>query len=200
MGLPLLEGVLSASLGGEGLGELLFVEAAAAPGDGGVVHLVRDAEVAEGAEQALLDAGGDVAAVDEVLLTQAEEVAAVGALGGGGEAEEEAGVEVVEDAAVGGGRGVVELVHDEVVEVIPRELPQVLLAAEGLDGGEEDVGVLVFGRSRVLAEAGLGPDAAEGAEGLVEDLVAVGDEEDALVLEAVEGAEPGLAVGRWRGV
>jgi len=39
---------------------------------------------------------------------------------------------------------------------------------------------------------GVWADAAEGAEGLVEDLVAVGDEEDAVVPDAVEGAQPGL--------
>jgi len=36
---------------------------------------------------------------------------------------------------------------------------------------------------------GVGADAAEGAEGLVEDLVAVGDEEDAAVPDVVEGAQ-----------
>jgi len=59
------------------------VEAGVAPGDVPVVHLVRDAEVAEAAEEVLLDALDEVAAVDEVLLAQREEVAAVGALGGG---------------------------------------------------------------------------------------------------------------------
>jgi len=109
------------------------VEAAAAPRDVGVVDLVRKPEVVEGAQQALLDAGGNVAAEDEVLLAQGEQVAPVGAFGRGRESEEEPGVEVVEQPAVGGRGGVVELVHDDVVEVIPRELTQVWPAAEGLE-------------------------------------------------------------------
>ena len=77
--------------------------------------------------------------------------------------------------------------------MVARELAQVLLPAQGLDRGEEDVGVVVPGRAGVLAQVGVGADAAEGGEGLVEDLFAVGDEEDAVEVAAVEGAEPGLA-------
>jgi hypothetical protein len=50
----LLEGVSGAGLGGDVSGELLLVEAGVAPGDVPVVHLVRDAEVPEAAEEALL--------------------------------------------------------------------------------------------------------------------------------------------------
>jgi hypothetical protein len=81
--LELLVGVSGARLGRDVPGQLLFVEAGVAPGDVPVVHLVRDAEVAEAAEEVLLDAKGEVAAVDEILLAESEEVAAVGALGGG---------------------------------------------------------------------------------------------------------------------
>ena len=77
----LLEGVSGPGLGGDVSGELLLVEAGVAPGDVPVVHLVRHAEVAEAAEEVLLDALHEVAAVDEVLLAESEEVAAVGALG-----------------------------------------------------------------------------------------------------------------------
>jgi hypothetical protein len=85
-------------------GELLFVEAGVAPGDVPVVHLVRDAEVPEAAEEVLLHALDEVAAVDEVLLAQGEEVAAVGALRGGGEAEEELRAEVGDAKASRGKR------------------------------------------------------------------------------------------------
>ena len=69
------------------------------------------------------------------------------------------------------------------------------MPAEGLDRGEEDVGVRVSLLAGVEAQAGVGADPAEGVAGLVEDLLAVGDEEDPPVLGAVgvEGAEPGLA-------
>jgi hypothetical protein len=81
--LELLVGVSGARLRRDVPGQLLLVEAGVAPGDRPVVHLVRDAEVAEAAEEVLLDALDEVAAVDEVLLAESEEVAAVGPLGGG---------------------------------------------------------------------------------------------------------------------
>jgi hypothetical protein len=102
-GLELLVGVSGAVLGGDVAGELLLVEAGVAPGDVAVVHGVGHAEVAEAAEKVAADSFDEVAAVDEVLLAEGEEVAAVGALGGGGEAEEEAvlGAARVEDAEPG---------------------------------------------------------------------------------------------------
>ena len=69
----LLEGVSGPGLGGDVSGELLLVEAGVAPGDRPVVHLVRDAEVPEAAEEVLLDALHEVAAVDEVLFAQGQE-------------------------------------------------------------------------------------------------------------------------------
>jgi hypothetical protein len=70
-------------LRGDVSGELLVVEAGVAPGDVPVVHLVRDAEGPEAAEEVLIDALDEVAAVDEVLLAQGQEVAPVGAFRGG---------------------------------------------------------------------------------------------------------------------
>ena len=81
-----------------------------------VVDLVGDAEVLERAQQVAPNAVDEVATVDEVLLAERQEIAAVRALGRGGEAEEEAGPEVVDEPPVGGGGGVVELVDDDVVE------------------------------------------------------------------------------------
>jgi len=105
--LELVVGVSGSGLGRDVAGELLLVEAGVAPGDVPVVDLVRDAEVPEAAEEVLLDARDQVAAVDEVLLAQGEEVAAVGALRGGGEGEQELRAEVIDEAAVGRCRGVV---------------------------------------------------------------------------------------------
>jgi hypothetical protein len=81
--LELLVGVSGARLRRDVPVKLLLVEAGVAPGEVPVVHLVRDAEVAEAAEEVVLDGLDEVAAVDEVLLAEREEVAAVGALGGG---------------------------------------------------------------------------------------------------------------------
>jgi hypothetical protein len=87
------------------------------------------------------------------------------------------------------------LVDDDVVEPVQAEPAQVVRLSEGLDRGEEDVGGRVFLLSGVEAEVGFGADGAEGVEGLAEDLLAVGDEEDALRLEAVgvEGGKPRLS-------
>jgi len=175
--LELFVGVSGSGLRRDVAGELLLVEAGVAPGDVPVVHLVRDAEVPEAAEEVLLHALDEVAAVDEVLLAQGEEVAAVGALRGGGEAEEELRAEVVDEAPVGRGRGVVELVHDDVVEGVAREALEVGDAAEGLDRREEDVGVRLPLLAHVEAQAGVGPDPAVGVPGLVQDLFAMRDEE-----------------------
>ena len=142
--------------------ELLLVEAGVAPGDVPIVHLVRDAEVPEAAEEVLLDALHEVAAVDEVLLAQGQEVAPVGPFRGGGEAEQELRAEVVDEAPPGRGRGVVELVHDDVVEGVAREALEVGGAAEGLDRREEDVGVWLPLLARVEAQSGIGPDPPEG--------------------------------------
>ena len=55
-------------------------------------------------------------------VAEAEQVGAVHALGGGGEAQQEPWGEVGDDPAVGGGGGVVELVDDHVVELGGGEL------------------------------------------------------------------------------
>jgi hypothetical protein len=74
--------------------------------------------------------------------------------------------EVVDEAPVGRGRGVVELVDDDVVERVAREALQVGDAAEGLDRGEEDPAELgavgVEGAEPGLAEAGGEDDEAGG--------------------------------------
>ena len=181
----LLEGVSGPGLGGDVSGELLLVEAGVAPGDVPIVHLVRDAEVPEAAEEVLLDALHEVAAVDEVLLAQGQEVAPVGAFRGGGEAEQELRAEVVDEAPVGRGRGVVELVHDDVVEAVAREALEVGDAAEGLDRRKEDVGVCFPLLAHVEAQSGVGPDPPEGVPGLLQDLLAVRNEEDVAELGAV---------------
>ena len=58
-------------------------------------------------------------------------------------------------------------------------------AAEGLDRREEDVGVCFPLLARVEAQSGVGPDPSEGVPGLLQDLLAVRDEEDVAELGAV---------------
>ena len=97
--------------------ELVDVVARRASTRAAQVGVVGDAEVVERAEQVALERvpqpqlGGD-AAVEERA-----DVGAVGAFGRRGEAEQLPRLEVVEEAPVGRGLGVVELVDDHDVEV-----------------------------------------------------------------------------------
>ncbi len=47
------------------------------------------------------------------------------AFGGGGEAEQQLGAEVIEPAAIAGGGGVVELIHDHQDESVRREVRRI---------------------------------------------------------------------------
>ena len=146
-------------------------------------------------QQVLPHAVDEIAAIDEILLAQREQVAAVGPLGCRGQAEQELRTEVGDQLAVGRRGGVVELVDDDVVERVWREPLQVLAPAQRLDRGEHDLGVRVLDLAGVVAKPRLRADAAEGVERLVEDLLAVGDEQHAAELRpaGVERREPGLA-------
>ena len=139
--------------------------------------------------------GDEIAPVDEVLAAEGEEVASVGALGGRGQSQEELGLEVVDEAPVGAGGGVVELVDDDVVEALRAEPSKVLGFSEGLDRGEEDIRLGRFLVADVEAESGLRADGAEGRERLSQDLLSVSDEEDAIrfELDGVERGEPRLS-------
>jgi hypothetical protein len=60
---------------------------ALAPGEGGEVGVVADAEVVEGTEQALVEGGPEPQLGSDPAVEPVEDVEPVGALGGGGEAE-----------------------------------------------------------------------------------------------------------------
>jgi hypothetical protein len=167
----------------------LLIEAGASPRDVLVVHVVGDAEVAEAREEAALDRLFNVAAVDEVLAAQGKEVATVSALGRGGEAQQEARLEMVDQPPVGGGRGVVELVHHEVVELSGVEAAQMRLAAQGLHRGEEDIGLAVLLLGRIESEVRRRADAAKRLHRLAQDLFTVSHKEHPAELRsmAVEG-------------
>ncbi len=85
----------------------------------------RQAEQGPRLEQVSPDALDQVAAVGEVLLAEREQVAPVGALRRGSEAEEEPGAEPVDEAPIGRGGRVVELVDDDVVEGVATEALEV---------------------------------------------------------------------------
>src|SRR5690606_1861083 len=103
------------------------------------------------------------AAIDQVLLTQCEQVTAVRTLGRRGQAEQEPGLEVIDQAPIGCGRCVVELVDDDVVERARVESAQVFVAAQRLDRREQDVGVYVMCSfdARVEADRRVGANAPE---------------------------------------
>ena len=113
----------------------------------------------------------------DAIVEPVQDRQTVAALRCGGEAEQLDGGEVVEDAFVRGRGGVVELVDDDDVEVIGRQRGEVA-GVEALDRGED---VLEPCRSRatdpLLAERGVAERVAEGGEALVEDLLAVSDEQ-----------------------
>jgi hypothetical protein len=193
---PLLQRVPRAGEGGQFVRELFRVEAAVAPGDLAVVdRLVPDAVVVERSEQSGLDPGEQVAGEHEVVVAQGQDVGLVGAVRGGGEPEQEARLEVAEQAPVGGRGGVVEFVDHDVIEVVRREALEVGALAQCLHRRAEHVDLGVADCAHVEADAGLGADAREGVRGLAQDLLAVGDEQHASGAHVfgVEGREPGLA-------
>ena len=195
---------LHALLGLRGGGESRGVEAAVLPGDVRVVDVVAHAVVGEGDEAASLDGEAEVGAIGDEVVEQAEDVAGVATVRGRREAEQEAGLESLEDAAVGGGVGVVGLVEDDVVEGLGGDAGEVVGSAELLDGGDDDGGVVLHEVAGAPADGSglvrVGEHAAEGAGGLGQELFAVGEEEHAgpgaggvRDLGDVERGEPGLA-------
>ena len=117
--------VPGAGEGGEFVRELLGVEVAVAPGDFAVVDVfVVDAVVSERHEELRVDAGDEVFLKDEVVVAEGEDIGLVGAVGGGGEAEQQLGAEVIEPAAVAGGGGMVELIHDHHLEALAWDLSE----------------------------------------------------------------------------
>lgn len=115
------------------------------------------------------------------------------------------GFEAVEDPAIAGRGGVVDLVGDHVIERAGREAGEVLGPRELLDRREHDLAGQVAGGAGEPGQPGRGAGGAEHAAqragSLGEELVAVGEHEHAGAREAalggecdeVERGEPGLA-------
>lgn len=169
--------VHAAVIAGVELVELGGHVAAAAPLQGGEVGGVGDGEVVEGGEQALIEGAPEAKFGSDATVEPVEDVEPVGSFGGGGEAEQQLGAEVIEPAAVAGGGGVVELVHDHDVESVGGDLGQIALG-EGLHRGEHMAPLAGHLTIHVeLAEGGIAQHLAEGGQGLLQDLLAVGDQQ-----------------------
>jgi hypothetical protein len=149
----------------------------ALPLDPGQVGAVGDAEVVERAEQVGVEGVPESELGSGPAAEEGPDVDAVAALGGGGEPEQLAGLEAVQQPAVGRGLGVVELVDDDDVEGGGVEVVHAV-CRERLHAGEHVAPALRPGPADPhLAEGGVAQDLAVGAQRLGEDLRAVGDEE-----------------------
>src|SRR5262245_36302019 len=87
---------------------------------------------------------------------------------------------MIEQLSVACGRRVVEFVHDDVVETVPREALKMRLPAKCLDGTVDDFSFANFLCARVLPQHGVRADCAKSAHRLFEDLLTMGDEENPL--------------------
>jgi hypothetical protein len=96
--------------------------AAAAPLQGGEIGGIGHGEVVEGGQQALIEGAPEAEFGGDATAEPVEDVEPVGPFGGGCEAEQELGAEVIEPAAITGGGGVVELIHDHHLEALGGDL------------------------------------------------------------------------------
>jgi hypothetical protein len=104
--------------------ELGWHVAAAAPFQGGEIGGIGHGEIVEGGEQALIEGAPEAEFCGDATAEPVEDVEPVGPFGGGGEAEQQLGAEVIEPAAVAGGGGVVELIHDHHLEALGGDLSE----------------------------------------------------------------------------
>lgn len=132
----------------------------------------------EGAEQVVLEGlpqphfGGD-AAVEELVL----DVEPVHPLRGRRQTQQLPRLEMVDDPPICGGRGVVELVDDDDVEVVGSQLLKPL-DVQRLDAGEHVIpSPGLHAGVQQLAERGVVQDFPVGAQRLLEDLLAVSHEQ-----------------------
>ena len=68
------------------------------------------------------------------------------------------------------------LVHNDVVERIRREVPQMREPAQGLDRSKQHIGVRILLSTGLEAERGIRPNVPKGPEGLGQDLIAMSHE------------------------
>ncbi len=97
-----------------------------------------------------------------------------------------------DDATIGVGGGMMELVDDDVVERIALERVQGILTGQALYGGEDDVCIGLVPPA-VQCSGGPFPDTLERLFSLSEDVLRVCDEKDLPETDGVHGREVGLA-------
>jgi hypothetical protein len=142
--------------------------------------VVVDAEVLERRKQVLLECLPQSQLDGGASAEPGADVGAVGPLGRRREPEQDGRLEVFEQSSVGARLGVVELVDDDDVEVTGIELGEVKLV-ERLHGAEH-VPPLAgpLAADKQLAEIALAQHVPEGRQALGQQLLAVGDEQEAV--------------------
>ncbi len=157
----------------------LVVPPASPPRDLPEVEGVGDAVVGERREAVLVDGVPEPELGGDAVVEPVEHGQAVAPLGRGREPQQLRGRQPVQQPAVRRGRGVVELVHDDHVEVVGRDGVHAA-GVERLDGREH---VLELPRPPaphpLLAEARVPEGVGERGAALRQDLLPVGDEEEA---------------------
>lgn len=118
-----------------------------------------------------------------MIVEESNDVALVRSVGRGSKAQEETRGDVSEDAAIGGGFRVVRLIEHDVVETLGGEPLQVLRAADGLNGGNHNVGVKLGATLGVPVDPkrrlAFPEDEPQRLGGLPQQLLAMGQEEHA---------------------
>ena len=186
------------------LGERVEIEATIAPRDLGIVDVVLHAEVVERRQSSERDPTSDVGLIRDKIVEEPGDVGGVGAIGRGREAEQKSRIDGGEDASIRLGRGVMNLIDDDVVEARGAQFFQVLVASELGDRGEDQVRLEIFVSVEKPPHARRGIERAKEAtvraRRLREELAPVSDEEEAwpraelrAKLAVIKGGEPGLS-------
>ena len=176
---PLFQGILRSSLGGNGGGQGFLIEPAAAPGNLRVVDVIGNPEVMERSQQMPGYALHEITVIGNRAVAEPQEICPVCPFGCGGEPEQEAWTEPVQDAPVSRSRRVVEFVDDDIVERLGIKRLETLPLAESLDRGEEDVDGNILPVPREETEFSCRANLREGLPSLLEDFLAMRHEQDA---------------------
>ncbi len=101
--------------------ERFLIEFAASPWDVRVVDLVGNSEIVERGELSPPDAVREIAPVDQILLAESQKIPAVGPLGRSGQTKEKLSTEEADEATIGSGSCMMELVDDQIVKFVGPE-------------------------------------------------------------------------------
>ncbi|MNE37361.1 hypothetical protein D3C80_1312090 [compost metagenome] len=142
-----------------------------------------------------MDAGEQVAGEHQVVVAQGKNIRLVGAIWCGGQAKQEARRKVVEQAVIGRRGGMVEFVDHHVIEVLRREAFEMGDASQGLHRSAQHIHLAIALLAPIKTNPRGRPNAQEGFRRLIEDLLAMSDEQHPPRPEllGIEGGQPGLA-------